>query len=241
MIHLFKKNPLFQILLMLIFMNSVSEEVGERKDICFHEPHLSQNAEFFDLPIYDEYDDYNDDYFQEQPEMSFQLESVPFQWSNKSPQLIYGSYNIEHKESCELAEGNSFSLCFSSIKLLKGNFEIINEAKEVALVLSHICLLEQTDNIVNQHKSFHVFHDPVASYMENFISSKLHLLNSCEFENGNDYDLVSQSIMSLLREGVPLHRFHKKIHPFYDIPLSKLYESEDADQGVNSWYVNHLE
>jgi hypothetical protein len=45
---------------------------------------------------------------------------------------------MEHEENCELDEGNSLPLCFSSFKFLKENFKIINEGKECELMQSHI-------------------------------------------------------------------------------------------------------
>jgi len=77
---------------------------------------LSQNAEVFGLPIYDEYDDYSEFDFQEQ---LASLENDLFQQSDRSCQPIYHSCDIEHEESCELVEGNSSPLFFSSFKLLR--------------------------------------------------------------------------------------------------------------------------
>jgi hypothetical protein len=73
----------------------------------------------FDIPIYDEYDDHDDVYFQETLAISFQSENVLIQQSDESIDPIYNSYFINHMESCELVGGNSLSLCFSSFRLLK--------------------------------------------------------------------------------------------------------------------------
>ena len=51
---------------------------------------------------------------------------------------------------------------------------------------NHICLLEKTDNVINQSSS-HDFHDPVACYMVNFNSQNFYSLINYEFENEEDY------------------------------------------------------
>jgi hypothetical protein len=72
---------------------------------------------------------------------------------------------------------------------LKENFKVINEGKGFELMQNHIGFLEHNDNIINQQPS-HVFHDPVACYMEGFISSGLQPLVNYEFENKDDEELV---------------------------------------------------
>jgi len=76
-------------------------------------------AGVYDLPIYDEYDDDYDNCFQEKPT---RLGNFLFQRVNERTRPIYHNYGIEHEESCESAEGNSFPLCFSSFKLLTKYF-----------------------------------------------------------------------------------------------------------------------
>ena len=69
---------------------------------------------------------------------------------------------------------------------MKENFKIINEPKEYELIQNHICLLEKTDNVINQSSS-HDFHDLVACYMVNFNSKNFHSLINYESKNEEYY------------------------------------------------------
>jgi len=106
-------------------------------------------------------------------------------------------------ERCDSIEGNSLPLCFSSFKLLKENFKIINEAEKIELEQSHT---NQDFEIINHQQYFHVFNDPTTYYMEDFINSKLQPLNKCEFEDKEDNDLVSRSTMSFFSASVPFQQ-----------------------------------
>jgi hypothetical protein len=64
---------------------------------------------------------------------------------------------------------------------LKENLKIITEAEECVLMQNHIDSWETIDKKLQQ--SSHVFNDPVACYMEGFISSKLQPLVEDESEN----------------------------------------------------------
>jgi len=138
-------------------------------------------ADVVDLPIYDEYDDDYDVDFLEQPTTCSLSENVHFQQCNENNQPTYHSYKEEYEESTESTKGNSLPLCFASFKLLKENLKIITETEECVLMQNHIDSWETIDKKLQQ--SSHVFNDPVACYMEGFISSKLHPLVEDESEN----------------------------------------------------------
>ena len=91
-----------------------------------------------DLPIYDEYDDYDVDPLEQSTTCSLS-ENVPFQQYNESNQAAYHNYK---EESIESAEGNSLPLCFSSLKLLKENPKIIIKERESVLIQSHTRSME---------------------------------------------------------------------------------------------------
>jgi hypothetical protein len=108
-----------------------------------------------DLPIYDEYDDYNVDPLEQSTTCSLS-ENVPFQQYNESNQAAYHNYK---EESIEYTKGNSLPLCFSSFKLLKENPKIIIEEKEYVLMQSHARSMDQNEKM-SQH-SFHALGNPI--------------------------------------------------------------------------------
>jgi hypothetical protein len=66
--------------------------------------------EAFCLPVYDEYNNYDEVDFQKTSEISFHPENDSFQQSYESIQPIYDSYDLYHRENCDLVGGKSFPL-----------------------------------------------------------------------------------------------------------------------------------
>jgi hypothetical protein len=113
---------------------------------------------------------------------------------------------------------------------LKENFKIITEAEECVLMQNHIDSLEKIDKKLQQ--SSHVFDDPVACYMEGFISSKLQPLVEDESENVDDDELLSKSAMSSLPTGVSLQQFNTYLHPFHDNHQFEIYGRRNVVGGM---------
>jgi hypothetical protein len=211
-----------------------------------------------DVDDFPRYDEYNDDYEVEFPEKAIacslsendlvalymenfissdlQLdvclssENVPFQQSDESTKLIYDSYDIEYDENCESIEGNSLPLCFVSFKLLRENFETINEVEEYGLMQSHLDSMGKIDNELQQSPL--VFHDPVVDYMEGFNSHNLQPMISCKDGSEDDHELVSKSAISLLPKDVLLQQSNAYFQSFYDSQQLKLHERKDAVEGL---------
>jgi hypothetical protein len=139
---------------------------------------LDNIADVVDFPIYDEYDDYCDVDFLEQPSVCSLSENVLFQQCHESNQPTYHSYK---EESIESAKGNSLPLCFSSFKLLKENSKIIIEADECVLRPNLIVSPEQIDKILQQ--SSHMVDASITCYVEGLVSSKLQPLVEDKSEN----------------------------------------------------------
>jgi hypothetical protein len=148
---------------------------------------LDDIADVVDLSLYDEYEDDYDVKFLEQPAACSLSENVHFQQCNERNQPTYHNYKEEYEESTESVEINYLPLCFGLFKLLKENLRIITEAKECVLMQNHTDSWETNDKKLQQ--SSHVFNEPVACYMEGFISSKLQPL----FEDESENEYVQQS------------------------------------------------
>jgi hypothetical protein len=97
--------------------------------------------EAFCLPLYDEYNNYDEVDFQKISEISFHPEKDSFQQSYENIQPIYDSYDLYHSENCDLVGGKSFPLCFSSFNILKEKFEVSYRAERVELQ-NHTSFLE---------------------------------------------------------------------------------------------------
>jgi hypothetical protein len=86
---------------------------------------------------------------------------------------------------------------------------------------NHTDSLEQIDKKLQQ--SSHVFDDPIACYMEGFISSKLYLLVEDEYENVYDDEFLPKSAMSLFPSRVSLQQFNTYLQPFHDNHRFEIY------------------
>jgi hypothetical protein len=129
--------------------------------------------EDFCLPVYDEYNNYDEDDFQKTLEIYFHPKNDSFQWSYERIHPIYESYDLYHRENCDLVGGKSFPLCFSSFKILKEKIEFSYRAERVQLQ-NHTSFLEHKYDIISQQKPFHVISDPMVLYMKNFIEVEMH-------------------------------------------------------------------
>ena len=112
------------------FLEIFNDDVfAESKDQCFEKQAVVPNFivdNFQEVFCFPRYDDYDVD-FLEQPIECFLSRNVHLQQTNERNQPTCHSYNIANEQSSEYAEGNSLPLCFSSYKLLKENFKVINE------------------------------------------------------------------------------------------------------------------
>ena len=110
----------------------------EKDDEVFVEEQVVVPTFLANLPIFDEY---NIDFI-ELPNLYALLESDSFQESNDNIHPIRHNYNMVQKESSEFTRGESLPLCFSSFNLLKGNFNIKNQAWEFGFMENHIEFVE---------------------------------------------------------------------------------------------------
>jgi hypothetical protein len=101
----------------------------------------------------------------------------------------------------------------------------------------HITSLEQIDNKLQQPS--HVFHDPVACYMECFNNQNLQPMMSCKVGNEDDGQLVPKPTISSLSTYVLLQQSNADFQTSYDNLLSKSHERKDVGEGVNLWHINH--
>jgi hypothetical protein len=150
----------------------LAEQPVEEKDVVSNFVNYDIQ-EAFCLPVYDEYNNYDEVDFQKISEISFHPEKDSFQQSYENIHPIYDSYDLYHRENCDLVGGKSFPLCFSSFKILKEKFEVAYRAERVELQ-NHTSFLEHKDNIISQQQLFHVHSDPMVLYMENFIEVEMH-------------------------------------------------------------------
>jgi hypothetical protein len=212
---------------------------------------LDDIADVDDFPRYDEY---NDDYEVDFPEQAIacslsendpvalymenfissdlQLDvclsarNVQFQQFEESSKPAYFSYDSD----VESGDENSLPLCFASFKLLKENFETINEVEECGLMQRHLGSFEQIDSKMQQ--SSRMFDDPVVDYMEGFNSQNLQPMISCKDGSKDDHELVSKPTISLLPTDVLLQQSYAVLHPSYDNHQLDLHEGKNAVGGV---------
>jgi hypothetical protein len=162
---------------------------------------LDDIAGVHDFPKYDEYDDdYVVDFGVDLLEQPSAFSPSGNNYFQQSP-----SYAIEYEENSESVEGNSLPLCFSSFEFLKKNLKSSLNKKGCELMQGHIVSLEQIDNKLQQPS--HVFHDPVACYMEGFNSQNLQPTISCKTGNIDDGQLMSEPVITFFPARVLSHSF----------------------------------
>jgi hypothetical protein len=66
--------------------------------------------EAFGLSVYDEYNDYDEVDFQKTSAISFHLDKDSFKQTYEIIKPIYDSYDLYHRENCDLVGANSLPL-----------------------------------------------------------------------------------------------------------------------------------
>jgi hypothetical protein len=102
-----------------------------------------------------------------QLDVCFSARNVQFQQFEESSKPVFLIYD----NNVESGDGNSLPLLFVSFKLLKENFETINEFEECGMMQRNLGSFEQIDSKMQQYSC--MFDDPIVDYMEGFNSQNL--------------------------------------------------------------------
>jgi hypothetical protein len=108
------------------------------------------SQDIFDSPIYDDYEDV----FPEQPVVGLISENDYFHRINDNSQPSYHNFTAANEVNNDHVEGNSLPLCFSSFELLKGGFNITDQAQRTGFMQNHIGFLELNEDYIWLQRCF---------------------------------------------------------------------------------------